>query len=110
MTVRSAVLVADTFPGSGATTTLATVPDGQTWILKQADVQLTAFLTSTVQIYWLRSNGARGVIFSQSIASPFIAHFTGLSVGQPGDQLIGTSSNADFYAWLSGSKLEGVAP
>jgi hypothetical protein len=110
MAVRTATLVADTFPGGGATTVAATVPDGETWILKQLDLNLTSFATSTVRIFWQRANGAQGVIFSQSIGTPFIAHFTGFTVAEPGDQLLVFSSNADFYLWASGSRLEGVAP
>lgn len=110
MTTRSATLAADTFPGGSATTVVATVPVGETWIVKQADVWLTSFLNSSVQLYWRRANGAQGIFVQQSIVSPFIAHFVGWSVGEPGDELVAFGSNADFYLWVSGTRLQGVAP
>lgn len=110
MAVRTARLT-NAYVGAGSDTVIGTVPAGETWIVKQVDVHGVAFLNSSIQVYWLNpSTGTRGYFLVQTLASPYVAHYSGFAVGEPGDELHAFSSANDIEVWASGSKLEGVAP
>lgn len=110
MVVRTARLV-EAYVGAGGDTTLATVPDGETWIVKQVDVHGVAFLNSSISLYWVHpASGTRGYFLQQTLSSPYVSHYTGFAVGEPGDELHAFSSANDIEVWVSGSRLEGVAP
>lgn len=108
MSVRTAMLCNGIVP-AGIDTVLATVPAGETWIVKGAEISSSGLGSSTDQL-WAEDlvSGARATFMQQSIPSLGVAHYTGYVVLEPGHTLNARASAVDMYAWVSGSRLMGV--
>lgn len=96
---------------AGSPTILATVPAGETWIVKSVEVSPSGFGSSTVQVYLEDAGlGLRALFIQQTIASLGVAHYSGWVVAEPGTDLVCNPTSVDQYVWISGAKLQGIAP
>lgn len=111
MPTRSAALFQGAiFAGAGATD-LVQVPAGETWIVKGVEVSLTGLSNSTVQVGARKDDNSSSVRFvQQTVTSPFVAHYSGWVVLEPGDWLWASTSATDADVWIAGAELQGVAP
>jgi hypothetical protein len=93
------------------TTTFATVPAGETWILKSG---LFHNYTGTLGRLQFHIEDAAGVAFGQLIQEdiPSLTRkdWEGFVIAVPGDKLVGFCSQTPMSVWLSGAKLDGVRP
>ena len=111
MPTRSATLAVSTVLAGAGATDLVQVPAGETWIIKSVEVALTGFVTSTVQVGVRTDDNSVSVRpVQQSVASPFVAHYTGWIVLEPTDWIWASTSAQDANLWISGTRLVGVAP
>jgi len=110
MSVRSAVLARGVV-FAGDTPLIGTVPDGETWIVKSAEVSPVGVGSSSVQLYAEAADAStRATFFQQTVPSLSPVHYSGWVVMLPGDNLFAHSSAVDEYYWVSGARLVGVAP
>lgn len=109
MSVRTAVLAAVKVSVAGNFAVL-TVPAGETWILKSMYLNNFAVATNTVSIFVTRpSTGIAVNIVVKTFSSGEIFTWDGWMVLAPGDQILGNASATIFQAWVSGSRLIGLA-
>lgn len=111
MAVRSAVLARAKSAGGVHDYLLATVPDGQTWILKSAFIYNDANASRTGSV------GVKRVAedtYATALQGPFDPYSTnewqGWIVAEPGDQIEFQAAGDDMVCWVSGAQLDGVAP
>lgn len=108
-TRSSALFQGAVFAGAGPTD-LVQVPAGETWIVKGVEVSLTGFVNSTVQVGARKDDNSSSIRFiQQSVTTPFVAHYTGWVVLEPGDWLWASTSAQDADVWIAGAQLVGVA-
>lgn len=111
MAVRTAALGRGLIFGGAGETLLATVPAGETWIVKGCEIALSGLGSSTVQVFATSADlSTRATFIQQLVPSLGVAHYTGFLVMEPGDTLTAASSSVDTNVWVSGTKLAGVAP
>ncbi len=110
MTVRSTILGRAALPDS-VDTVLATVPAGQTWIVKSAIVLCQEIGPTAVQVY-IQSTTLlmRAWLISGVLATTGRIEWDGWVVALPGDTIHAFMGNDLGTVWVSGSKLMGVAP
>jgi hypothetical protein len=110
MTVRSAVLATGR-NNFGGVMTLATVPAGETWIIK--DVHIRDFTGASnsfnVNLYNPTTFVRNDLIYVAGVTQEF-ATWAGWVVAEPGDLLQLGCFNGLVTTWISGTKLIGVAP
>lgn len=110
MPTRSTVLARANVP-NGTPTILFTVPAGHTYIVKGALADNHGAQQTSLE---LRAYDPGGVIFGE-IFNVFASGGGSYQTGQiwvalnPGDYLVGISSGADAYFWISGANLLGTA-
>lgn len=107
--VRTAVLAQGDFTGT-ALVILATVPAGETWIVKSVYVINTAAVAQSVFLSARRPSVPISVwFFTKSLNANELATWEGWVVLAPGDQLCLTMTVAPARLWASGSRLIGAA-
>lgn len=91
-------------------TTIATVPAGETWILKSA--LLNNFAVAAVGIqFWVHSSSLNinVLLFNGSLASNAVLTLSEWVVASPGDSFACILDGQPVRFWLSGTRLVGVA-
>jgi hypothetical protein len=106
VTVRSAVLAAGTLTTTNAWTTIATVPAGQTWIIKTAIMYNAGAASSTVWGRLRRGNILAVAYFVEGVfAVGSIPQVSGYAIAEAGDVIELFATQQPIYYWWSGSKL-----
>lgn len=109
MPVRSAPLARATLLTT-ASTVLATVPTGETWLVKAVDVYYPGATAATL-LLWVRNIAAdvTQVIVNRSFPSGDVFHLELWLALTPGDQISAQAGAAGHRVWVSGTRLIGVA-
>jgi len=110
MSTRTAVLAKFT-TADGAGHDRATVPAGETWILKSAAIMNNAATTAGWQL-WVHTADSITAAVMVSSGSQLAGSGTVVSmwvVLEPGDVIYFLGGVASVAVWLSGTKLAGVA-
>jgi len=109
VSVRTARLAAVEVNALG-TITIATVPAGETWILKSLLVNNQSGVASTVIVLVNRPTPAVPVrLYSESVAQGATRTWEGWLVLQPGDEVKVNASAVSVFVWASGTRLIGLA-
>lgn len=110
MATRTGVLFR--FAGSGAFNILATVPAGQTWILKDLVVSNETGGAAVCFLYSTDPGGTvHGGLLNESVGANSVTRKGMFHVLGPGDFVwFASSGGVNVYVWGSGAKLPGVAP
>lgn len=107
--VRTAVLAHGDSTGT-ALVILATVPAGETWIVKSASVVNIAAGAQTVSLLARRPSVPVAVTFyTESLNASAVGQWNGWVVLAPGDQLALVMTVGPGRVWVSGSRLIGAA-
>lgn len=108
MSTRTAKLVTAVVLTS-ATIVRATVPAGETWIVKSVLAQNWGGASGSLQIGCSDPTNSVGVYFvNQTLAAGAIAEWEGWVVLKPGDQVFTVLSASSVSMWVSGTRLLGV--
>jgi hypothetical protein len=91
--------------------TLATVPAGETWIVKEIVLGNNTGTSGIGIVNALKPGVAIVNLLSATIAAFSSAQSTGrFFVLEPGDQLQSNTPGVNWNVWVAGTKLLGVAP
>lgn len=106
MTVRSATLAAGTMTTTNAWVTIATVPTGETWIIKTAFVYNAGAGSATIWGRLRRGNIAAVAYFVEGVfAVGAVPPVSGYAIAEAGDVLELFVTQQPVYYWWSGSRL-----
>jgi hypothetical protein len=106
MTTRSAVLGAATYANAGTWLTLSTVPTGEVWIVKSAQLWNASGGATTIYLRCLDpSTGELAYLLSESVAALAVRQWEGWVVIPSGTNIQLFSSGAPVYIWVSGARL-----
>jgi hypothetical protein len=88
----------------------ATVPAGESWLLKNAMVWNDGVANDSVQVLVVTLAGVRiALAFGFPLAAHGIIQWNGFLIMKPGDTLQGSSSTSSSAVVASGARLPGVA-
>lgn len=108
MAVRSAVLAAASTTVVNNGVLVATVPAGETWLIKGVLLYNVSANSASVLAYVRRpSVSVFGFIVRAAVTAVNSASWSGLVVAEAGDQLYMQSDQQPTHVWFSGSKLSG---
>lgn len=97
-------------PGVATYTTLLTVPDGQTYLVKDVGVANNGGVADTIYVQGLDATGVAGpLIWNTSVPANSAIHWQGWVALNPGDKLLVYSLTGNSHFWISGTKLPGIA-
>lgn len=107
--VRSLVLAQATLAAAGSQL-VATCPPGITYLVKGIQVLNANTASATVNIVIIRPGGATVYLFQKTVQAGARDGAVGWDVMEPGDTLYFVASVGSVSFWVSGSRLQGVAP
>lgn len=107
--IYSAVLAHGSANVGPGTSTFATVPSGEVWVVRSAQMIIPAAMTSgPVQLSWLRSSTIYPFALYQATGSYQVTYNDYRSIGEAGDSIALTRSPAGsgtLFFWISGYRL-----
>jgi hypothetical protein len=91
----------------GVVVAVATVPSGETWIIKEA---IAYSAPGTPRAFLAGRRGSLDVPFLDTpLAAAASVRHERWMVLEPGDQIVAYAQSSAFIYWVSGTKLSGVA-
>ena len=110
MATRTAILGVG-LTTAGVSLTLATVPAGETWILKSCNIINIGAVNTMVKVTVNHATGGHvAAMFFAVVNAASEAYQERWIVAEPGDVIAAESDSAAVDVWLNGAQLAGVAP